>query len=55
MKEHVEDNNIFVHLEVDTCDAFNYETAKDGKYSVEDLKRLLINEIKTIKKIRIQN
>ena len=41
MKEATAKNNVLIHLEVDTCDAFNYETAKDGKYSVEDLKKLL--------------
>jgi hypothetical protein len=47
MVEFVENNNSqpLIHLDVDTCDAFNYETAKDGKFSVEDLRNILIGEI----------
>ena len=51
MVEFVEqnDNKPLIHLDVDTCDAFNYETAKDGKYSVDDLRNILIAEITLVK------
>jgi hypothetical protein len=43
------DNKPLINLDVDTCDAFNYETAKDGKYSVDDLRNILITEIILVK------
>jgi len=51
MVEYIEENNNkpLIHLDVDTCDAFNYETAKDGKYSVDDLRNILREEISLVK------
>jgi hypothetical protein len=36
-------------LKVDSADAFNYETAADGKYDVTELKNMLSQEIIKIK------
>jgi len=37
-----------VELDIDSTDAFDYEDADNAKYLVEDLKRMLTNEIQLI-------
>ena len=35
-----------IELDIDTTDAFDYENVENAKFTVDDLKMLLINEIK---------
>lgn len=37
-----------IELDIDSTDAFDYEDADNAKYSVEDLKAMLVQEIREI-------
>jgi hypothetical protein len=42
-----------VQLEIDSMDAFDYENAENAKYSVDDLRHILIGEIKKFEAKRV--
>ena len=44
-----------IKLEIDETDAFDYEECKSLKYSMEDYKQIIFNEISIIKSMRVLN
>ena len=41
-----------IELPIDSMDAFDYENAENAKYSVDDLRKILIDEIKVYERKR---